>query len=597
MADRQNPLSLIFDKAIKQHDDFFIESSTQGRKLTSEEISVYSSRAAITGWRTELHLSNVIYEIDIVVDRNFPFSAPRIALVDKSKFLSWPHVERDGCLCLLHAQASIKTSTSTELIQYLLKEAVNIATAGQAKTNYSDFVSEFHSYWSYVVDSRRPTVWSNLGQKSSNRFVVCWHGKNFTLVGEDEKQLQNWLRNYFHEKKDVSRTFQNALLLWLENPIFPEEYPKSNADFANLIKKENQETQDFFYKSLPFEEIDTLVLFRFGTDTGVATGGVWLKKPTDNILQRGFRNGSTNKKIMSLRYLSNRRNLSTVGVQRIDSEWIHTRGGKSEAKRLQDKTVALIGCGSIGSQVAQVLAHSGVGRFLLIDPDVLSWDNVARHALGGSYVGQNKAEAMANYLSVNFPHIEIVNAHKDQWGNCFQNDATEFSNCDIVVATTGDWQAESSLNYIHRTSVDFPPVIFGWTEAHACAGHAMIVHDLGGCLSCGMDSTGNFEFSVIDWQNKGTFEVIPACGGFYQPYGIIDLIPIVSMIADLVIKALLGKTCRSYISTWIGQENHYRDLGGTLTPYWADFFKNEQILKTEMIEQEWHINQDCNLCS
>ena len=51
-----------------------------------------------------------------------------------------------------------------------------------------------------------------------------------------------------------------------------------------------------------------------------------------------------------------------------------------------------------------MLAKSGVGRFVLIDNDILNWGNVARHALGGGYVGQAKATALANYLEKQMPY-------------------------------------------------------------------------------------------------------------------------------------------------------------------------------------------------
>jgi tRNA A37 threonylcarbamoyladenosine dehydratase len=53
-----------------------------------------------------------------------------------------------------------------------------------------------------------------------------------------------------------------------------------------------------------------------------------------------------------------------------------------------------MGTGSLGSAVPRKLVKAGVGGFLIIDPDALSWDNIARHELGAKSVGKPKAEAI-----------------------------------------------------------------------------------------------------------------------------------------------------------------------------------------------------------
>ena len=47
-----------------------------------------------------------------------------------------------------------------------------------------------------------------------------------------------------------------------------------------------------------------------------------------------------------------------------------------EAERLSRKHLAIVGCGSGGSAFASMAARAGIGRFTLIDPDVLALENV-----------------------------------------------------------------------------------------------------------------------------------------------------------------------------------------------------------------------------
>ena len=73
--------------------------------------------------------------------------------------------------------------------------------------------------------------------------------------------------------------------------------------------------------------------------------------------------------------------------------------GKQALKRLQNSTVAVFGIGGVGSFAAEALARSGVGRFVLIDNDLISESNINRqiHALY-STLGMPKAEVMKSRI-------------------------------------------------------------------------------------------------------------------------------------------------------------------------------------------------------
>ena len=70
---------------------------------------------------------------------------------------------------------------------------------------------------------------------------------------------------------------------------------------------------------------------------------------------------------------------------------------------LRTKSVALIGCGSLGSKVGTMLARSGVARFVLVDDDVLLPDNFVRNDLDWRDVGSHKANALARRMTLANP--------------------------------------------------------------------------------------------------------------------------------------------------------------------------------------------------
>lgn len=82
--------------------------------------------------------------------------------------------------------------------------------------------------------------------------------------------------------------------------------------------------------------------------------------------------------------------------------------GIFESSEMIEKYAIIVGCGSVGSYVALALARAGVGRFILIDGDVLQPHNNCRHQLGCKDWGRYKAEAMKDaILNVN-PLAEII---------------------------------------------------------------------------------------------------------------------------------------------------------------------------------------------
>ena len=64
------------------------------------------------------------------------------------------------------------------------------------------------------------------------------------------------------------------------------------------------------------------------------------------------------------------------------------------------RTVALVGCGSMGSKIAVALARAGVGHFLLVDDDILLPENLVRHDLDWREIGTHKAASLSRRIQL-----------------------------------------------------------------------------------------------------------------------------------------------------------------------------------------------------
>jgi len=78
-----------------------------------------------------------------------------------------------------------------------------------------------------------------------------------------------------------------------------------------------------------------------------------------------------------------------------------------ERELLADARVSVIGCGSFGSALADMLVRAGLGRLTLIDPEDFAIENVGRHVLTGADVGRAKTEALADHLRKINPGLHV----------------------------------------------------------------------------------------------------------------------------------------------------------------------------------------------
>lgn len=113
---------------------------------------------------------------------------------------------------------------------------------------------------------------------------------------------------------------------------------------------------------------------------------------------------------------------------------------------LGSMTVALAGCGGLGSILAESLARSGFGSLVLIDDDTLDTSNLNRWQGGRpEHVGKPKASILAGNLRRMFPGLQIEVCDKSLY-----DPATEslLSGADLLVAGLDNDEARYFLNRI-----------------------------------------------------------------------------------------------------------------------------------------------------
>lgn len=85
---------------------------------------------------------------------------------------------------------------------------------------------------------------------------------------------------------------------------------------------------------------------------------------------------------------------------------------QAQLERLRAAKVAILGCGGLGSNLAFMLVRSGIRRFRLIDPDLVSASNLNRQAFFPEDVGKPKVTALAAHLLRLEPALELFCAQE-----------------------------------------------------------------------------------------------------------------------------------------------------------------------------------------
>lgn len=565
--------------------------------------SCYPTRDWAAVWRVSVMFSDrTTRRIDVVATRAFPTAPVRTALVDHPDFMTWPHVESDGILCLLPNMAECDPDDPSAVASNLLNRSVRlIEELLEGSIVDRDFREEFVTYWAYKAQLRGATFYSLIAPTPPSRRVKIWRGHGVEVVGEDAASLAQWVRRRFGDKANTKT--EDAVYLWLDEPLLPAAYPETASDLFNLIATLGDEPKALLEEVAASQPDHIIALLGAIGRGGAALIGVKVPNPKSvkprprsaaEPLSTGFRRDNTPQSILMNRFFGSTPVVRTL-VQRADANWIHGRDRDPRSEHLLQKTVILVGCGSVGAPISAALAQAGVGRIVLVDHDVLSWPNVGRHPLGASAVGRNKSEALSERLQADFPHLQIEHRSFDLH-RLLSTEHKLLENADLIIAATGSWAAESALNRWHINTGRVRPILYGWTEAHACAGHGVVVASMEGCLQCQIGRTGAPSLRVVDWPNGGdASQEEPACGAHYQPYGPIELSYITAMLSELALDCLLQPPRRSFSRVFASPRDRITSLGGRFSEAWSSHY-GDQESAVRIVDRPWQTGK-CRACN
>lgn len=239
---------------------------------------------------------------------------------------------------------------------------------------------------------------------------------------------------------------------------------------------------------------------------------------------------------------------------------LFSRSAGLVSREIAESRVLIIGCGSVGSYVANIFARTGVGQFVLVDPDAVESHNVSRSLFSAGDVGSSKVEALSRSISSINSDAHVVTLEESFQDLSFDVQEGLCKGADLVVAATDDNAAQ--LRVAHCSYWASTPVVSIGIYRNAAGGEVILGVPGHACWSCATVDLRDDSVQRTNDYGTGRLMAIP---------GLLSDIHFVSACAAKLALGILepdaATAVRTLVDRALGMETTYLLLG--MSPdYW-----------------------------
>jgi len=474
---------------------------------------------------------------------NFPNEKLKLS-VSPSPWLEWPHAEHEN-LCLFGFDSPPPIGVPEDIVNRTLtkfEKLWNLVKQGSSVLDRKyEFKEEISTYWylqlplnenrelvllDHPLNSCELCVLTDPRSHQNAKKQKIWISSTVNTIEHYYSRVIGHPLRFKHPSYNAFHlaltTYPNVkieeknLLAWIQPHVHKDDY----TCLQQWFHKTANEQLRWIFLSLPDKNSQKILPIALRN----------IKLSLKQQIYFGARYGKKRQQFVKQKVI-----LESSPIHLLYPESVYSRNLKTQ-NDLKNKSILMVGVGSLGSFVANLLIRAGVGKLILIDPDKLSAGNIGRHLLGLESLGQFKAKALkAQFLS------DLPNSNVSAICTYLQvemiKDPFFLNKVDVIINTTADWATEYFLWEKKSKSASWG-LIQGWSEPYGYVGHALLSP---GCTCSDarylFASNGRFEHRFTEWPNNG-FIKLPACGEGFLPGGITALNSIASMIAQSTIDFL-----------------------------------------------------------
>ena len=521
-----------------------------------------------------------------IFDAVFPFSLPRVLLLEDDQIGRIPHVNIEGVLCIDESDSIIVDYKRPEdLIGCTIESAVELLDSGSLKINRMELIDEYEGFFEYISDHIPGNV---IGTDTPQKvYLKLWRPKNgkqsdgkpFFIQG-DGLPLPDCYSNF--SKTSSFQTIKSIYIPTDYSMLPPQGKQGLDAEYIyQLIEQVGARHSNTISKIIGKISPSRQFYILFGLPRSKGTRSMVLF-------------GLKSKKLLPhpLKEKSLKWEIKPYLINRHDREYLLERGGAD--LNLSNAKVAIIGCGSVGSEIALMLAKAGVGHLTLIDHDILEIDNIYRHRLGGSDLnylpdtktgkvnGWYKVWALSRSLEKDLPHTKIEAVPKRVEEIV---DGNELKNVDVIISAVGSPSMNLFLNRKFK-NLKFKKIIYCWNEAASAGGHALAINLDSTCYECQFWGTDGFSLiSPLNLVKPGQHltKNLTGCAGVFTPFSYLDSSQTAMITSKLCVEVIKEEAINKVVS--------WKNINVSRVQLTERYYK-----MSPLEEKEYKNSPDCDIC-
>ncbi len=393
-----------------------------------------------------------------------PSVLPKIKLLeipDQLKPIA-PHISPDGYICYA-AVGSLALDVFDWAGQTLAcvdraNEVLEKILSGSLITDLTD---EFFAYWDgpqciLDINNINSQYINAVILKSLNGHEIQWF-----VLSDDPNKTEVKLSSFGYTMKDIQCA--GFMVTTVSEPfplLIKGEWPPKNvsellmwqrtldkACADKIIKKLKKIAQSGYSKAVILIKSPTI---------HYALGVIFSK----HIIQKKY---IKNKDILKGLYESE---ILPMSTSRIDDLYVVNRN-QPNRKKLLGLNIVLLGCGTLGGYLSELLLKSGAGlqggKLVLVDNEYINSGNIGRHRLGFNAMYGNKSVSLANELARGMPTANIES-------NKLDARELNLEQFDLIINTTGEQAFSDELSSkFNKGQKMFKPIIHCWIEGPGVA--------------------------------------------------------------------------------------------------------------------------------
>lgn len=486
------------------------------------------SRRNAASWEFELpHRTLGQQTVRLSIPRDFPATAPEIYF-DERLCLVLPHIEENGRLC-----HGVETSPADYEQPTRAADAV-LAALAQFWSQAADdewVLQEFHrerlSYWSRFCEQFRVSqqVPAPLTVRVSLSEIECVTEGKLTAYfrGSQAKRSDLMLASpgdidphpiaVRHGWSTGSLVRGHSLFVPVPENVrwTPTDWPRMLSELESFVEQVSSDRYSVL-QWIKSKQDDEAHPFLVVLVQGKTCFGYLVSPATVPGLTRA--------------------GIIPVCLDRVDVAWALSRDYEHPViERRQNAKVLVLGCGSLGAPVAELLARAGVGDMHLLDKETFDPENCARHTLGFPDVGRSKADAVASRLRQLVPEIRVTPHRALATG--WVTSVCKPGQFDLILDCTGEDAVRVMLSRYRDHSTGRCDLVHAWVEPFCAATHVVYIAPTDNWP----DDDPGHKVAAAQWADD-TRVNLPACGAGFHPYGAADVWQAAGFTAERVLAVL-----------------------------------------------------------